>query len=45
MSSTLYGVRIAIQRHITGKQLREAHKFLCEFVEEFELLYYQCRTD
>ena len=39
------GAHIVIQRCITGKQLCEAHKFLCEFVEEFELLYYQHRTD
>jgi hypothetical protein len=41
----VHGARVAIQRRITGKQLREAHKLFCEFVEEFELLYYQCRTD
>ena len=39
------GIRIIMQRKITGKQLREAHSFLCQYVEEFELLYYQRRTD
>ena len=41
----MHGVRAVIQRKITGKQLCEAHSFLCQYVEEFELLYYQCRTD
>ncbi|KJA14867.1 hypothetical protein HYPSUDRAFT_149831 [Hypholoma sublateritium FD-334 SS-4] len=41
----VHGVKAIMQRKITGKQLREAHSFLCQFVEEFELLYYQWRTD
>lgn len=41
----VFGVRTIIQRSITGKQLREAHTLLCEFVEEFELLYYQRRRE
>ena len=35
------GVRILVQRRITGSQLQEAHLQLVQFVEEFENLYYQ----
>jgi hypothetical protein len=38
-------VRILIQRSITGSQVRDAHSYLVQFVEEFEHLYYQRRTD
>ena len=41
----VHGVRAVIQQKITGKQLHEAHSFICQYVEEFELLYYQHRTD
>ena len=41
----VHGVRIIIQRSITGKQLREAHAYLTMFVWEFEVLYYQRRMD
>ncbi|PPQ81352.1 hypothetical protein CVT24_001144 [Panaeolus cyanescens] len=41
----IHGVSAITQRSITGKQLREAHKFLCEFVQEYETLYYQRRSD
>ena len=39
------GVRILVQRRITGSQLREAHSQLVQFVERFENLYYQRRVD
>lgn len=39
------GIRLIHQRRIFREQLREAHKFLLQFVEEFELLYYQRRGD
>ena len=39
------GVRILMQRRITGSQLQEAHLQLVQFVEEFENLYYQRRVD
>jgi uncharacterized protein YerC len=39
------GVRILVQRRITGSQLQEAHSQLIQFVEEFENLYYQRRVD
>jgi hypothetical protein len=39
------GVRILIQRRITGSLLREAHSQIVQFVEEFENLYYQRRVD
>jgi hypothetical protein len=39
------GVRILIQRRITSSQVRDAHSYLVQFVEEFENLYYQRRTD
>jgi len=42
----VYGVRILLQRRrITRTQLLSAHHHLCEFHEEFELLYCQRRTD
>lgn len=41
----VHGVRIIIQRSITGHQIREAHSYLTQFVEEFEHLYYQRRVD
>ena len=34
-----------MQRTITGKQVQEAHHYLVLFVEEYENLYYQRRTD
>jgi hypothetical protein len=39
------GIRIIINRRITGSQLQEAHSKLVQFVEEFENLYYQRRVD
>ena len=39
------GVHIIMQRTITGKQVQEAHRYLVQFVEEYENLYYQRRTD
>ncbi|KAF8989523.1 hypothetical protein BDZ89DRAFT_974694, partial [Hymenopellis radicata] len=39
------GVRIIIQRAITGNQLRLAHTYFLQFVEEYEQLYYQRRVD
>ena len=41
----VHGVRIITQRSITGRQLREAHSCLVQFVEEYEHLYYQRRID
>ena len=41
----VHGIRGIIQRRITGKQVREAHSFFIQFVEEYELLYYQRRMD
>lgn len=41
----VHGVRIIIQRRITGKQLQEAHIYLTMFVQEYENLYYQRRVD
>lgn len=35
------GLRLTWQRDITQAELVEAHRLLCEFVEEFEQLYYQ----
>ena len=37
----VHGIRAIIQRRITAKQVREAHSFFIQFVEEYELLYYQ----
>ena len=39
------GIRIIIQRSITGSQIRDAHSHLTRFVEEYEHLYYQRRMD
>ncbi|KAF8156023.1 hypothetical protein B0H34DRAFT_659651 [Crassisporium funariophilum] len=39
------GIRIIIQRRITGSQMREAHSYLVQFVKEYENLYYQRRMD
>ena len=41
----VHGVRIITQRSITGHQIREAHFYLTQFVEEFEHIYYQRRVD
>ncbi|KAF9495305.1 hypothetical protein BDN71DRAFT_1482744 [Pleurotus eryngii] len=41
----VHGVRIILQRSITGQQLCEAHLSLVQFVEEYELHYYQHRVD
>lgn len=37
------GIRIITQRRITSSQIREAHSYLVQFVEEYENLYYQRR--
>ena len=37
----VYGVRLLYQKSITADQLRDAHKSLTEFSDEFETLYYQ----
>ncbi len=39
------GVRILQQRNISPTELQRGHKLLCEFTQEFELLYYQRRAD
>ncbi|KAF8172911.1 hypothetical protein BJ912DRAFT_831986, partial [Pholiota molesta] len=39
------GVHIIMQRRITGRQVQEAHRYLVQFVEEYEHLYYQRRAD
>jgi len=41
----VHGARILIQHRITSAQVREAHSSLIQFVEEYEHLYYQRRTD
>lgn len=41
----VHGVRTIIQRRITKSQLREAHSYLVQFVEEYENIYYQRRMD
>ena len=41
----VHGVRVLVQRRISGSKLREAHSQLVQFVEEFENLYYQRRVD
>ena len=41
----VHGGRILMQRSINSAQVREAHSFLIQFVEEFEHLYYQRRPD
>ncbi|KAF8068693.1 hypothetical protein FPV67DRAFT_1414486, partial [Lyophyllum atratum] len=38
-------IRIIHQRSISRSQLQEAHRYLQEFHEEFEVLYCQRRTD
>ncbi|KAF8991354.1 hypothetical protein BDQ17DRAFT_1255007 [Cyathus striatus] len=38
-------VRILLQHSITSEQLRKAQQLIIDFSEEFELLYYQRRTD
>jgi hypothetical protein len=38
-------VRLLHQRAITPAQLQQAHKFILEFVEEFEVLYYQRKVE
>lgn len=35
------GVRIVMQRTMSGKQIQEAHTYMVQFVEEFENIYYQ----
>ena len=39
------GIRLIHQCRIIREQLREAHALLVQFVEEYELLYYQRRGD
>lgn len=34
-----------MQRRVTGHQIREAHSYMVQFVEEYENLYYQRRGD
>lgn len=41
----VYGVRVLHQRKFTRSQLQEAHVALVTFAEEFELLYYQRKTE
>ena len=41
----VHGVRIITQRRISISQVREAHSYLTQFVEEYEHLYYQRRMD
>ncbi|OBZ71428.1 hypothetical protein A0H81_08373 [Grifola frondosa] len=41
----VHGIHLIHQPKITADQLREAHKLLIEFVEEFEILYYQRNVD
>lgn len=38
-------IRLLHQRRIIREQLRQAHQLLVQFVEEFELIYYQRRAD
>ena len=40
-----HGVHIISQRSITLDQVREAHSYLIQFVEQYENLYYQRRID
>jgi hypothetical protein len=40
-----HGVNIITQRQISMAQVREAHSYLTQFVEEYENLYYQRRMD
>lgn len=41
----VFGMRFVHQYHIKSKPLMEAHEALLEFACEFEVLYYQRRTD
>jgi hypothetical protein len=41
----VFAVRIINQHQIKTKDLKKAHQALVEFAHEFELLYYQRRTD
>jgi len=41
----VHAVRILIQHKITGMQAREAQYYIVQFVEEYEILYYQRRVD
>ncbi|KDQ54419.1 hypothetical protein JAAARDRAFT_182367 [Jaapia argillacea MUCL 33604] len=41
----VFATRLLHQRSISTSQLQQAHRFLIEYVEEFELLYYQRRAD
>jgi hypothetical protein len=41
----VHGVRIIIQRRISDDQIREAHSYITQFVQEYENLYYQRRID
>jgi hypothetical protein len=41
----VYGMRIMNQHHIKTEDLKSAHLALLEFVNEFELLYYQRRPE
>jgi hypothetical protein len=41
----VFGIRIIHQHHISSEKLSKAHAALLEFACEFELLYYQRRTD
>ena len=38
-------MHIIIQRKITGNQVREAHFYITQFVQEYENIYYQRRID
>jgi hypothetical protein len=39
------GVRIILQRSVTQDKIRAAHKYLVQFVDEYEKIYYQRRVD
>jgi hypothetical protein len=41
----VFGIRIIHQRHIIKEKLQAAHRALVQFVEEFEVLYYQRNRD
>ncbi|KAJ3812864.1 hypothetical protein F5876DRAFT_74456 [Lentinula aff. lateritia] len=41
----LHGARSMLQRSITGREAQEARVQLIQFVEEYEAMYYQRRTD
>ncbi|KAF9018703.1 hypothetical protein BDZ89DRAFT_1139828 [Hymenopellis radicata] len=38
-------IRIAVKRRITGGSIQEAYTLMIQFIEEFEMLYYQRRAD